>query len=243
MSPESRNYSPDEVRKMAEKMLTVDDKGPRGEEYLLGPTKRCLDILIAGPAVGVTLPIVILAGAAVLAKDPSASPIFEMKCCHPGYDRVPWTKIRTMVADAARMEAVLTREKPVEQLKRDGDPRILGSLGHLLRRSSVDELPQLRHVLLGSWSMVGPRPPTIVQWRRDIAPHREDQPFAGYIELLKRGIKFGITGVHGIWGRAELSLLDQLELERMYAKAANIQIDLEIIALTFGAVLSRKGAC
>lgn len=243
MSPECSSYSPDEVKKMAGEMLTVDDKRPHGEEYLLGPTKRRLDILVAGPAAGVALPIVFLAASAVLAKDPSASPIFEMKCIHPGYDHIPWTKIRTMVPDAAKREAALTRGKPIEKLKRDGDPRVLGSLGRALRRSSVDELPQLNHVLLGSWSMVGPRPPTIVQWRRDIAPHREDQPFAGYIELLRRGVKYGITGVHGIFGRAELPLEVQLELEIMYAKAASLRIDFWIIARTFGAVLSRKGAC
>ena len=110
------------------------------------------------------------------------------------------------------------------------DPRVT-PLGHLLRRLSLDELPQLWNVLKGDMSLVGPRPIVAVELRRygDQVNH--------YLEAGP-----GITGLWQISGRNDLSYDDRVYLDVWYAKNWSLRFDIVILLRTFKVVLSGKGA-
>ena len=110
------------------------------------------------------------------------------------------------------------------------DPRIT-SLGRWLRRSSLDELPQLWNVLRGEMSLVGPRP---------------EMPFIvdRYDEWQRRRltVKPGLTGLWQILGRKDLPMHANLQYDFYYIRNRGVALDLSILLRTFGAVLSRRGA-
>jgi exopolysaccharide biosynthesis polyprenyl glycosylphosphotransferase len=131
-------------------------------------------------------------------------------------------KFRTMVVDAERVEP------PASKLA--DDPRVT-RLGRLLRRWSLDELPQLINVLLGQMSLVGPRPEESEVVERYRPEHR-----------FRLAVKPGLTGPMQVNGRGALSLEERLSLERDYIENLSIGRDLRILLLTAAAVLSRRGA-
>jgi lipopolysaccharide/colanic/teichoic acid biosynthesis glycosyltransferase len=110
------------------------------------------------------------------------------------------------------------------------DPRIT-PVGRWLRRSSLDELPQLWNVLRGEMSLVGPRP---------------EMPFivAGYDEWQRRRltVKPGLTGLWQILGRKDLPMHANLQYDFYYIRNRGVALDLSILLRTIGAVLSRRGA-
>ena len=141
-------------------------------------------------------------------------------------------KFRTMVADA---EARLPQLVPFESLRdpmfklRD-DPRVT-RMGRILRRTSLDELPQLVNVLLGQMSLVGPRPEQLDLVERYRPEHR-----------FRLEVKPGLTGPMQVFGRGQLTFEERLAVEREYIENLSIGRDLRILALTAAAVFSGKGA-
>jgi lipopolysaccharide/colanic/teichoic acid biosynthesis glycosyltransferase len=110
------------------------------------------------------------------------------------------------------------------------DPRIT-RLGSVLRRTSLDELPQLVNVLAGEMSLVGPRPEQVELVRRYRPEHR-----------FRLEVKPGMTGPMQVFGRGELTFEERLGVERDYVENLSFGNDLRILALTFTAVISGKGA-
>jgi lipopolysaccharide/colanic/teichoic acid biosynthesis glycosyltransferase len=119
-------------------------------------------------------------------------------------------------------------EEPVFKLVRD--PRVT-PLGRLLRRTSLDELPQFVNVLKGDMSLVGPRPEQAELVQR----YREEH-------LVKLGVKPGLTGPMQVLGRGRLSLEERVSVEREYIENLSIGRDLRILALTVPSVLTGNGA-
>jgi lipopolysaccharide/colanic/teichoic acid biosynthesis glycosyltransferase len=111
------------------------------------------------------------------------------------------------------------------------DPRVLPGIGRFLRRTSLDELPQLWNVLKGEMSIVGPRP--IVA--------KEIERYGEAFTLLKK-LKPGITGLWQVSGRNDVSYGDRVRLDSYYVKNWSIWLDLVILFRTAGVVLFRKGA-
>jgi lipopolysaccharide/colanic/teichoic acid biosynthesis glycosyltransferase len=147
-------------------------------------------------------------------------------------------KFRTMVADAERrlggLEACNESAGGV-LFKLHRDPRVT-PLGQFLRRSSLDELPQLINVLKGDMSLVGPRP---LQVRDSDRLHDADpQGYRRRLEVLP-----GLTGPWQVGGRSELGYEQMVELDLDYVANHSLGRDLVIIAQTIGAVLLRRGAC
>jgi lipopolysaccharide/colanic/teichoic acid biosynthesis glycosyltransferase len=99
-------------------------------------------------------------------------------------------------------------------------------LGRFLRRSSLDELPQLFNVLRGDMSLVGPRP--ILEWEAELLDTRYDARFA---------VKPGITGLWQVEGRNRLTMHDALDLDVEYARRRSVLLDLRILLLTIPTVL------
>ena len=173
--------------------------------------RRALDILLAGSLVVVTAPI--LAIAAIAIRLESGGPVFyrQRRVGKHGRPFDVW-KLRTMVPGAESMGAGIYIV--------EGDPRIT-RVGRLLRRLSLDELPNLINVLRGDMAMVGPRPTVQEQVDR-------------YTERQRRRleVKPGITGWAQINGRTSLPWPDRIELDVWYVEHRSLRLDLRILART-----------
>jgi lipopolysaccharide/colanic/teichoic acid biosynthesis glycosyltransferase len=173
--------------------------------------RRALDVLLAGSLVVVTAPI--LAIAAIAIRLESGGPVFyrQRRVGKHGRPFDVW-KLRTMVPGAESMGAGIYIV--------EGDPRIT-RVGGLLRRFSLDELPNLINVLRGDMAMVGPRPTVQEQVDR-------------YTERQRRRleVKPGITGWAQINGRTSLPWPERIELDVWYVEHRSLRLDLRILART-----------
>lgn len=193
--------------------------------------KRALDILLIVAALPVL--VLVFATIALAVRATSAGPAFFIQK-RIGRNGVPFgmIKFRSMFADAeARRDEVLgNSDRDGLCFKSKDDPRIT-PFGKILRRSSLDELPQLINVLMGQMSLVGPRPAL----PQEVAVY----PTAA-MERLK--VLPGITGAWQVAGRADLGFDEMVSLDVNYVRSANLSMDLRILAQTFGAVASGRGA-
>jgi lipopolysaccharide/colanic/teichoic acid biosynthesis glycosyltransferase len=131
-------------------------------------------------------------------------------------------KLRTMVVGAEGRGAGFAVN--------EGDPRIPRA-GRLLRRLSLDELPQLWNVLRGDMSLVGPRPEQC-----DLAARYDSE------QRIRLAVKPGITGPMQVFGRGELRLDERLAVEREYVENLSLGRDLRIVLMTVAAVFGSRGA-
>jgi exopolysaccharide biosynthesis polyprenyl glycosylphosphotransferase len=193
--------------------------------------KRAFDICFACAALIVTLPIFLITSVAI--KFTSRGPVFY-SAERIGIDGRPFSmiKFRTMVKDADKQLAQLLDVNESDGLlfKVRNDPRIT-RIGGLLRRLSVDELPQFLNVLRGEMSVVGPRPPL----RREVEAYDCDV-------LRRLLVKPGITGLWQINGRSDLSWEKSVRLDLSYVDNGSMIEDVLIIAKTLRAVFRRTGA-
>jgi lipopolysaccharide/colanic/teichoic acid biosynthesis glycosyltransferase len=141
-------------------------------------------------------------------------------------------KFRTMVRDAETQQASLGKHNEMTGpvFKIADDPRVT-RLGRFMRKSSIDELPQLVNVLLGQMSLVGPRP----------LPIREQQSIRGW-HRRRLSMKPGITGIWQISGRNDVDFEQWMKLDQRYIDEWSLRLDLVILAKTLPVVLLRRGA-
>ena len=194
--------------------------------------KRALDVL--GAALGLVLgsPFMLAAAIAILVE--GGQPVlFVQQRAGRGGRPFRMLKFRTMVADAERRLGDLVDleqlSEPVFKLR--SDPRVT-RVGRVLRRTSVDELPQLINVLRGDMSLVGPRPEQLEL----VARYTPEQ------HRVRLSVKPGITGPMQVYGRGDLTLAERLAVEREYVENLSLSRDLRLLALTVPAVRSGKGA-
>ena len=184
---------------------------------------RAADVAVAGFGLLVTAPVIGIAAAAVKLSD--GGPVLYRQE-RVGKDGVPFEllKLRTMVVGAESMGAGAAVDRD--------DPRITG-VGELLRRTSIDELPQLWNVIRGEMSVIGPRPTLAYQVER-------------YTERQRRRleVKPGLTGWAQIHGRARLPWDERIELDVWYVENRSPLLDLKILLRTPLALFSGtyKGA-
>ena len=140
-------------------------------------------------------------------------------------------KFRTMVRDAERQQQSVMHlnERDAVLFKVSNDPRVTG-IGRVLRRYSLDELPQFLNVLLGEMSVVGPRPPVVGEVREYNFSH-----------LHRLDVTPGVTGLWQIQGRHDPSFESYVSLDLTYIENWSVALDLKIIAQTVGVVLSGSG--
>ena len=144
-------------------------------------------------------------------------------------------KFRTMVDKADTMIDSFTEEQKKEwkeNFKLQHDPRVT-RIGHLLRKTSIDELPQIYNILFGSLSIVGPRPITEEELENYV-------PKEERLKLLS--VTPGLTGWWACNGRSDINYKERVELELYYVDHASILLDVKIIFKTAAAVLTHKGA-
>jgi exopolysaccharide biosynthesis polyprenyl glycosylphosphotransferase len=193
--------------------------------------KRAFDSCFALAALVGTLPILLITAIAI--KISSRGPVFYSSE-RIGIDGKPFAmlKFRTMVKDADKQLANLLDKNEFDgpHFKIQNDPRVT-PVGRVLRRFSIDELPQFINVLRREMSVVGPRPPL----RREVEAYDCDV-------LRKLLVKPGITGLWQVNGRADLSWNEAVRLDLAYVDNWSMVEDILIIAKTIRAVFGRAGA-
>jgi len=208
--------------------LAPKDEMRAGAEAL----KRGLDIMASLLGLVLLAPTFLVIACAI--KLTSPGPVFFVQQRY-GYRRrrFPMWKFRSMVPNASELMAQLESKNeasgPIFKIK--DDPRIT-PLGRFLRRTSLDELPQLWNVLLGDMSLVGPRPMSL----RDVSLFEHAQ-------LMRRfSVRPGMTGMWQVTGRGTLSFDQWIKLDFSYIDQWSLTLDLKILARTVPAVLKRSGA-
>jgi lipopolysaccharide/colanic/teichoic acid biosynthesis glycosyltransferase len=198
-------------------------------------SKRTLDVTICLISLIVVAPLLALLCCLVSWTSPGPA-LFRQE--RLGLDKRPFTmlKLRTMTAvndDQVHRDYVtrlLCDDRPPAGgrhglFKLEGDPRVT-PLGKWLRRTSLDELPQLLNVLRGEMSLVGPRP--VLPWEAELFPAQYEPRFT---------VKPGITGLWQVRGRSRLPMRDGLELDVEYARTHSLALDVAILIGTLPALL------
>ncbi|ADG73640.1 exopolysaccharide biosynthesis polyprenyl glycosylphosphotransferase [Cellulomonas flavigena DSM 20109] len=193
--------------------------------------KRGVDVVVASLALVVLLPA-LLAVAVAIKLDDGGPVLFRQERVGNREQLFTMYKFRTMVVDAeARLAALQERNQGAGVLfKMTDDPRVT-RVGRVLRAWSLDELPQFLNALLGTMSVVGPRPPL----PREVALYDGDV----HRRLLS---KPGITGLWQVSGRSDLTWEESVQLDLSYVENWSLSGDLMIILRTFRSVLARAGA-
>jgi lipopolysaccharide/colanic/teichoic acid biosynthesis glycosyltransferase len=209
---------------------------PRGEpvireRLLYAVPKRVFDLAVGLLILGLVVPIVPLI--ALMIKFDSPGPVFyRQERVGRGGRLFRFYKFRSMYAEAdrriAELEHLNEQEGPVFKMK--SDPRIT-PVGRFLRRSSMDEIPQVFNVLRGEMSIVGPRPALPVEVARYQPWHRR-----------RLEVKPGITCLWQIAGRSHIGFEEWMRLDMEYLRTRSLGTDLVIFLKTVPAVMARRGA-
>lgn len=193
--------------------------------------KRGLDCLVAGAALILLSPVMLTV--ALLVKFSSPGPIiFKQMRAGAGGRPFPFYKFRSMYVDAEERKKDLAaqNEKDGPVFKMRNDPRVT-PIGRIIRRYSLDELPQLYNVLKGDMTLVGPRPATM-----DEVPGYE--PW----QRQRLNLKGGITCTWQVSGRSEISFEDWMRMDARYVEQQSLLTDLGLLARTAKAVVTGHGA-
>jgi len=193
--------------------------------------KRLIDVVLASAGLVATLPIWIAIYIAIRVESPGRGIFVQERVGRHGV-RFNFYKFRSMYSDAeSRLAEVLAQNEtdgPVFKIRHD--PRIT-KVGALLRRTSLDELPQLLNILKGDMSLVGPRPPL---------PREVEQYRPG--DSIRLSVKPGLTCLWQISGRSEVGFDQWMEFDREYVRNMSLWLDVSILVRTVSAVLSMRGA-
>ena len=199
--------------------------------------KRGIDVVLSLPAVLLTLPVILILVALVRFADPGRAIFMQQRIGYGGRSFNVY-KIRTMYQDAEeRLEKALAADPELaaewrSNFKLTNDPRILPGVGHVLRRLSLDELPQLWNVLKGEMSLVGPRP----------FPPYHLKSFDTEFQAIRSTVMPGLTGQWQITSRSDGDLAVQREQDMLYIEHWSFWLDLQILLQTLPAVIRAKGA-
>jgi Undecaprenyl-phosphate galactose phosphotransferase WbaP len=199
--------------------------------------KRVLDLAIAIPLFLFSLPVLIAAGLLIKMISPGPATYIQIRAGQ-GQKPIRVIKLRTMYVDAEdRLHKLLANNFTANQewqktFKLKTDPRIIKGLGHFLRRTSIDELPQLWNIIRGDMSLVGPRP----------FPLYHLSKFDPEFQHLRSSVKPGLTGYWQIIARSNSNLEIQRLLDRYYILNWSSCLDWYILVRTIFAVVNGRGA-
>jgi exopolysaccharide biosynthesis polyprenyl glycosylphosphotransferase len=197
----------------------------RGERAI----KRTLDIVGATLLLALTAPLAAVIAIAVAVTTPGPILFRQQRIGRDGRAFTMW-KFRSMVRDAeAHKQDLQPRNEALGLFKIAEDPRIT-RVGRILRRTSLDELPQLVNVLRGQMSIVGPRP---------LVP-AEDSTIAGW-SRRRLHVRPGMTGVWQVMGSARVPMDEMVELDNLYVVSWSPWLDLKILVRTLDVIVARRG--
>lgn len=201
-------------------------------KYFYRFIKRAIDIV--GSLVGLILlsPLFLIVAILMKKEEPKGPIFFSQTRVGKNEKNFKMFKFRSMCVDAEEKLAELLKHNEVEgaMFKMKEDPRVT-KVGKFIRKTSVDELPQLWNVLKGEMSLVGPRPPL----------HREVEEYTDY-DKQRLLVKPGCTGLWQVSGRNEVGFDEMVELDIRYIKNLNIKNDIKIIFKTIIIMIKPNGA-
>jgi lipopolysaccharide/colanic/teichoic acid biosynthesis glycosyltransferase len=194
-------------------------------------TKRIIDLTICLVAMPLLLPIGLVCAALIRLESPGPILFAQQRTGQHGV-RFPMFKFRTMVQNAEELKASLQHLNilPPPDFKIPNDPRVT-RVGRFLRKTSLDELPQLLNILKGDMSFVGPRPPL-------------PEEVARYERWQRRRLRMkpGLTCLWALEGRSELSFARWMKLDMDYIDHWSLGLDFKILLRTIPRVLTGRGA-
>lgn len=194
--------------------------------------KRVVDVI--GSAVGLVLlsPVFIIVAVLMKIEEPRGPIFYSQTRIGKNEEKFKMYKIRSMCVDADKKLTELLKHNEVEgaMFKMKDDPRIT-KVGKIIRKTSIDELPQLWNVIKGDMSLVGPRPPL----------PREVEIYTNH-DKQRLLVKPGCTGLWQISGRNEVGFDEMVELDLQYIKNVSVKNDVEIMVKTVGVMLKPNGA-
>lgn len=192
--------------------------------------KRSIDVTVSLSALVILLPVLVLISSMIWLGDRSAPVLFRQKRCGYNGQSFMVLKFRTMVKDADAMKERLRSQSlvPWPDFRMVNDPRVTG-LGRFLRKSSLDELPQLVNVLRGQMSLVGPRPTsfdasTYTLWQTERVEFRP-----------------GLTGPWQVYGRNSMEFDERCRLEITFFRNPSLLRELGLLIPTFMSLVRRTG--
>lgn len=193
--------------------------------------KRTFDLLLSVIGLALLSPVFLVTAIAIKLED-GGTVMFSQERSGLNGSVFRMYKFRSMVKNAPELhESLLDRnELDGPAFKMKDDPRVT-KVGRFIRKTSIDELPQLVNIIKGEMSIVGPRPLPVYETEKCSAYQKQ--------RLL---MKQGLTCYWQVMGRNDIGFDDWIELDLKYIREAGIRTDLKIIGMTFGAVLSQKGA-
>lgn len=209
--------------------------GNAGLQRLDNAASRVLDVTLAIIALVILAPLMAIIAAVIYILDPGPI-IFAHQRIGRGGRSFPCLKFRSMVVDAdARLRHLLeTSPEARAEWDRDhklrDDPRVIG-IGKFMRKTSLDELPQLWNVVRGDMSLVGPRPIVVGEISR----------YGRYFEHYC-AVRPGITGLWQIGGRNDVSYRRRVAYDVTYSRARSCAMNVKIIAFTVPSVLLQRGS-
>ncbi|MBA2938565.1 sugar transferase [Paenibacillus sp. CGMCC 1.16610] len=194
--------------------------------------KRALDIVLSLAGLIFLMPLFIVVAVWIKLEDPDGSVFFKQNRVGKDETLFPMYKFRSMVANAEALKQQLMSQNEVEgaMFKMKNDPRVT-RVGRILRKTSIDELPQLWNVLIGDMSLVGPRP----------ALPSEVKEYTTY-DKKRLAVTPGCTGLWQVSGRSNLSFEQMVELDLTYIRNRSVFYDLKIIMKTVSVLLGSKDA-
>ncbi|WDI35358.1 sugar transferase [Entomospira entomophila] len=198
--------------------------------------KRILDLLFSVSVILFLSPLFLIIGITLYCMSPRGGIFYGHQRIGKHHKLFTCWKFRTMIPNAKEKLQEILEKNPdmakefqeTHKLKRD--PRIIKGIGHFLRRTSLDELPQFFNVLLGQMSVIGPRPVT----EAELVYYQDN------VEVLL-SIHPGITGLWQISGRNDISYEKRVSLDLLYVKTLKLSLDLKIFIKTFAVILRGKG--
>ncbi len=200
----------------------------RGKSYLMA--KRIMDLLLVLAALLFIFPVILLCALIIKLEDPKGPVFFIQKRTGKGGRRFGMYKFRSMVHNAEELKQKYAHLNELQwpDFKIANDPRVT-KIGRILRKTSLDELPQALNILKGEMSLVGPRPTsfsskTYALWqteRLDVTP--------------------GITGLWQIIGRGSMEFEDRVHLDVFYIEHRCLSLDIQLLVRTVLAVLQQRG--
>ncbi len=201
----------------------------KGNLYLVA--KRVMDLLIVLLAFPFVIPVFLLCALLIKIESPDGPIVFAQNRTGKGGKRFKMYKFRTMVPNAEELKQKYAHLNELQwpDFKITNDPRIT-RIGKFLRKTSLDELPQLINILNGEMSFVGPRPTSFSASNYKLW-HTE-----------RLDVQPGLTGLWQITGRASTEFDDRLRLDIAYIENRCIWLDIQILFRTFAAVFSQRGA-
>lgn len=195
--------------------------------------KRTFDIIASIIGLVVLSPAFLIVAIAIMIEDPKGRILFRQPRFGIGCTTFEMLKFRSMFSNAEAMLEQLTPEQQKEwdtNYKLSSDPRIT-KVGNFIRKTSLDELPQLINILIGDMSVVGPRPPLLA----------EDAKYGDTLPSVM-SVRPGLTGYWQAYGRSNITFDERIQMNLFYVQNMSVWLDIKIIFKTIACVAKKEGA-